>query len=157
MATLKITVPKDSQNVAGVVRIQAPLEKVFRAHTDAELFTKWWGRGNPLKLHHFDCRSGGWWHLTEISDHGEHEFMGTFHEVAPNERIIQTFEYLGLPERGNVALERADFVAIDADSTEIRTLSTAQSREARDGIVASGMEAGWRQSVEALGRLVEER
>ena len=156
MATLKVTVPQDSQNVAGVVTITAPLEKVFHAYTDPDLFRKWWGRGNPLDVHHFDCRSGGWWHLTEISDHGEHEFIGTFHEVAPNERIVQTFEYLGMPERGNVALERADFVALDARTTEIRTLSTAQSREARDAIVASGMEAGWRQSVEALGRLVEE-
>jgi hypothetical protein len=31
--------------------------------------------------------------------------------------------------------------------------STAMSQEERDGIVASGMESGWRQSVEALGKL----
>ena len=89
-------------------------------------------------------------------DHGEHGFTGSIHEVATNERIIQTFEYLGLPERGHVALERADFAAVDPQTTEIRTLSTFQSREDRDGMVSSGMEAGWRQSVEALGRLVEE-
>jgi hypothetical protein len=52
-------------------------------------------------------------------------------------------------------LERADFLAVDDRTTEIRTLSTAQSREDRDGMVASGMESGWRESVEALGRLVE--
>jgi len=52
-------------------------------------------------------------------------------------------------------LEKAEFVAIDASTTEIRTLSAAQSQEARDGMVASGMESGRRQSVEALGKLVE--
>jgi uncharacterized protein YndB with AHSA1/START domain len=156
MATLKITVPQASQNIEGVVTIKAPLEKVFEAYVDPMLFTQWWGRGNPLKIHHYDCRSGGSWHFTEISDHGEHGFTGSIHEIATNERIIQTFEYLGLPERGHVALERADFVAVDPQTTEIRTLSTFQSREDRDGMVSSGMEAGWRQSVEALGRLIEE-
>lgn len=156
MATLKVTVPEDSQNVEGLVTIAAPLDRVFAAHVDPALFSRWWCRGNPMTVHHFDGRSGGWWHIAERSDHGEHEFIGTFHEVAPNERIVQTFEYLGMPERGHVALERADFIALDDRTTEIRTLSTAQSRQDRDAMVASGMEAGWRQSVEALGRLIEE-
>lgn len=157
MAKLEVTIPENSQNVLGVATLNAPLEKVFRAYTDETLFAKWWGRGNPLKVHRFDCRDGGGWHVAERSKDGkEHEFMGSFHEVAANERIVQTFEYLGTPERGHVFLERADFVAIDAHTTEIRTLGTAQTREDRDGMIASGAEAGWRQSVEALGRLVEE-
>ena len=41
MATLEVTVPADSQNIFGVVRIQAPLDKVFRAYTDETLFAKW--------------------------------------------------------------------------------------------------------------------
>lgn len=157
MATLKVTVPQNSQNIEGIVRIEAPLAKVFAAHVDPALFSRWWCRGNPMTVHHFDGRTGGWWHIAERSEHGEHEFTGTFHEVAENERIVQTFEYLGLPERGHVALERADFAATDDGATEIRTLSTFQSRADRDGMVSSGMEAGWRQSIEALGRLIEEQ
>jgi uncharacterized protein YndB with AHSA1/START domain len=157
MATLKVTIPENSQNIEGVATLRAPLERVFEAFVDPELFAKWWCRGNPMKVHHFDCSDGGRWHIAEqTGDGNEYEFTGSFHEVAPNERIIQTFEFLGLPERGHVMLERADFVRIDASTTEIRTLSTAQSREARDGMVASGLEDGWRQSVEALGRLIEE-
>lgn len=156
MASLKVTVPENSQNIEGIVTIAAPLEKVFEAYTDADLLAQWWGRGNPMKIHHYECRSGGAWHIAEIAGDGsEHAFAGCIHEVAENERIIQTFEYLGLPERGHVALERADFVAIDGNTTEIRTLSTFQTREDRDGMVASGMEGGWRQSIEALGRLIE--
>jgi len=155
MATLKVNVPNNSQNIEGIATIKAPLAKVFRAHTDETLFPQWWCRGNPMKVYRFDCRDGGGWHIAEQADGNEYEFIGCFHEVRENERIIQTFEFLGLPERGNVALERADFVAIDDSTTEIRTLSTAQSIEARDAMAASGMEDGWRQSVEALGRLVE--
>ena len=158
MADLNVSVPESSQNIVGVAAIKAPLERVFEAYTGETLFAKWWCRGNPMKIHRFECRDGGSWHITERTRDGkEHEFLGSFHEVAKNERIIQTFEYLGMPARGHVFLQRADFVAVDANTTEIRTLSTAQSREERDGMVASGMEDGWRQSVEALGRLLEAR
>lgn len=40
-------------------------------------------------------------------------------------------------------------------TNEIHTHSTAMSQSDRDGMVASGMESGWRQSVEALGKLLE--
>ncbi|MGW8368772.1 MAG: SRPBCC domain-containing protein [Gammaproteobacteria bacterium] len=156
MADLKVTVPEESQNILGVATISAPLENVFRAHVDPELFARWWCRGHTMAVRHFDCRDGGYWHVVEmVGDGEEHEFIGTFHEVARDERIVQTFEYLGLPERGQVMLERADFVRVDRGTTEIRTLATAQSREARDAMVASGMEGGWQQSIGALGRLVE--
>ena len=58
------------------------------------------------------ARSGGSWHLTEKSAEGEYSFCGSYHEVAKNERIW-TFEFLGMPERGHVALERMDLVRID--------------------------------------------
>ena len=85
----------------------------------------------------------------------EYEFTGCFHEVVKNGRIVQTFEFLGMPERGHVMLEKAEFVAIDEYTTEIHTHSTAMSQEDRDGMVASRMESGWRQSVESLGKLLE--
>lgn len=156
MADLKVTIPRNSQNIEGMVTIKAPLDRVFEAHTNEKLFGQWWCRGNPLTVHRFDCRDGGFWHITEHSeDDQSHEFLGCFHEVTPNVRIVQTFEYMGLPERGSVLLERMDFSAIDAGSTQIRTLSTAQSQADRDGMVDVGMEEGWRQSIEALGALLK--
>lgn len=155
MANLKVTIPENSQNIIGVVTINAPLEKVFAAYVKEDLFAQWWCRGNTMKVHHFDCKDGGSWHLSEQAEGSEYEFWGCFHEVAQNQRIVQTFEFLGMPERGHVMLEKAEFVAIDAGTTEIRTHSTAMSQAERDGMVASGMESGWRESVEALGRLLE--
>ena len=124
MAKLTITVPEQSQNIQGVAVIKAPLEKVFEAHTNADLFKQWFARGNDATIHKFHARSGGAWHLTERSAEGEYSFCGSYHEVAKNERIIWTFEFLGLPERGHVAIERMDLVRIDDKTTEIRTLST---------------------------------
>jgi uncharacterized protein YndB with AHSA1/START domain len=156
MANLKVTIPENSQNILGTVTINAPLEKVFEAYTKEELFAKWWCRGNPMKVYHFECKDGGSWHIAEQSEDGiEYEFTGCFHEVTKNRRIVQTFEFLGMPERGHAMLEKSEFVGIDAQTTEIKTHSTAMSQEDRDNMVASGMESGWRQSVVALGKLLK--
>jgi len=150
MATLQVEAPEKSQNVLGSITINAPLEKVFNAHTNLDLFKKWCGRGNDLNVISYEPKSGGNWHVIEKSDEGEYEFCGSFHEISPNERIVWTFEFMGLPERGHVALEKMEFEAADENTTRIKTVSTYQSIEDRDGMVASGMEEGWRQSIEAL-------
>ena len=156
MAKLTVTVPEKSQNIEGVIVINAPLEKVFNAYTQVDLFKKWFGRGNNLTVHAFEAKSGGSWHVAEQANDGTYEFCGSFHEVAKNERIVWTFEFLGMPERGHVAIERADFKKIDDNTTELRTLSTYQTVADRDGMVQSGMEGGWRQSIEALEKLLNQ-
>jgi uncharacterized protein YndB with AHSA1/START domain len=156
MAHLKVTVPENSQNILGIVTINATLEKVFQAYIKEELFAKWWCRGKKMKVYRFDCKDGGSWHIAEQSSDGnEYEFTGCFHEVTKDRRIVQTFEFLGMPERGHVMLEKIEFVAVDEHTTEIRTHSTAMNQQDRDSMVASGMESGWRQSIEALGKLLE--
>ena len=155
MADLKVEIPQNSQNILGVATINAPLAKVFEAHVKEELFKKWWGNGNP-DISAFEAVDGGKWHTTETADGNTYEFMGSYHEVTKNERIIWTFEFLGLPERGHVALEKMEFKAIDDNTTEIRTTSTYQSVEDRDGMVESGMEDGWRQSIEGIEKVASE-
>jgi uncharacterized protein YndB with AHSA1/START domain len=155
MAKLTVKVPEKSQNIEGIITIKAPLEKVFKAYTEVDLFKQWFGRGNNVTVHEFKGKSGGSWHVGEKSEDGNtYEFCGSFHEVATNERIIWTFEFLGLPDRGHVAIERTDFIKIDDNTTELRTLSTYQTVADRDGMVKSGMEEGWRQSIETLEKLL---
>ena len=157
MARLTVRFAGDSQNIESEVVVKAPVEKVFVAHTDADLFAKWWARGNQMKVHTFAAIDGGSWHITEISDHGEFSFFGTFHEVARNTRIVQTFEFLGMNERGHVALERADFTSTAPDETRISIVSTYQSIDDAKAMVESGMEDGFRESVYALGALLGDR
>ncbi len=154
MAQLNVEVPQNSQNILGTITINAPLAKVFEAHTNSDLFKKWWGRGHELDVHAFKAEDGGLWHIGEKADDGNtYEFRGSFHEIAPNERIVWTFEFLGMPERGHVALEKLEFSAIDDKTTQLKTTSTYQSIEDRDGMIASGMEEGWRQSLDALEKV----
>lgn len=155
MATLKVTAPSNSQNIASIVTIDAPLEKVFAAFITEELFSQWWCRGNKMKVHRFEPKDGGGWYIAEVSDDGrEYPFMGSFHEILKNKRIVQTFEFLGLEERGHVSLERADFKTLESGATQISILSTFLSIEDRDAMVESGMEGGFRESIEALDRLL---
>jgi hypothetical protein len=56
----------------------------------------------------FDCQSDGSWHIAEPAEDGnQYAFIGCFHEAAIDERIVQTFEFLGMLERGHVMLEKA--------------------------------------------------
>ncbi len=158
MATLKIELPENSQNILGTATINAPLEKVFAAYVNKEMFSKWIGGDIATKVNvdTFDARSGGSWHMVNMDKDGNAwPFGGSYHEVAKDERIIWTFEFLGMPERGHVALERMDFVRVNDNTTEIRTSSTYQSVVERDSMVESGMEDGWRSSVETLEKVLQ--
>ena len=57
-------------------------EKVFRAHTDPALLTRWLGpRDIEMRIDQFDCRTGGSYRYIHVSDGTEYGFRGCFHEV----------------------------------------------------------------------------
>ena len=56
----QIVADPDVPLVRIVRELDAPKEKVFRAHTDPDLLVQWLGpRGLEMRIDHFDCRSGG--------------------------------------------------------------------------------------------------
>lgn len=73
--------------------------------------------------------------------------------MAENERIIWTFEFLNIPEHGHVALVKMTFRAVDDHATENHTVSTYQSIEDRDAMVATVMEESWRESLDGLEKV----
>ncbi len=76
-----------------------------------------------------------------ISSEGfEAGFNGTFHEVRPNELIVQTFTFEGVPD--GVALEKLRFEDLGDGRTRLTATSLVDSFEDRDAFVASGMESG---------------
>ena len=77
------------------------------------------------------------------------------HEVLPPERIIDTFEFEGLPETGHVILETAKFEALPGNRTKLTSQSVFQSVEDRDRMMQSGMEEGVNESYERLDELLE--
>jgi uncharacterized protein YndB with AHSA1/START domain len=131
----------------------APVAKVFRAHTDAALFSQWNGpRGNEMRVDHFDCRTGGSYRYAIGRQNFEAWFRGCFHEVRPSALIVQTFTFEGMPE--GVALETLRFEDLGDGRTRLHAQSLVDSFEGRDAWLASGMEVGVNEGYAKLDGLL---
>ncbi|MDR6552665.1 SRPBCC family protein [Paenibacillus qinlingensis] len=152
-----LTYEPGGQQICMTRVFNAPRELVFKAFTDAKLFAEWLGpRQLTMQLVTFEPWSGGSWRYIHKDSHGnEFAFRGVYHEVAAPERIIQTFEFEGLPEKGHVILETARFEALDGGQTKLVMESVFQSVADRDGMLHSGMEQGMQDSYERLADLLE--
>jgi uncharacterized protein YndB with AHSA1/START domain len=140
-----------------VIRItrefDAPPAKVFRAHADPELFARWIGpRDLETSIDYFDCRTGGAYRFVQRRGDDEFGFRGSFHEVRPNEVIVQTFTFEGVPD--GVALQRAQFEALQNGRTRLTVTSLVGSFEERAAILASGMDHGVREGYQKLDALI---
>ena len=152
-----ITAEQGKQELFVTREFDAPRELVFKAHTDPELFIQWLGpRGLTTTLESFEPVSGGRWRFVQKdSDGNEYGFHGVFHEVSP-ERIIQTFEFEGLPESGHVVLEALTFEELPKGRTRLTSQSVYRSVADRDGMVQAGMESGVVEGYERLDEILEE-
>lgn len=136
-----------------VREFEAPRSRVFRAFTDRDLYAQWIGpRSLDTRIDTWDCRTGGSWRYVASRGDEEFGFYGAFHEVRPEERIVQTFTYEGEPD--GVALETATFDELDGDRTRVTLLSVVESMEIRDAVIASGMESGVIEGYEKLDELL---
>ena len=148
---LHVTAPSDRE--ARIERVfDAPRERVWRAYTDPKLLAQWWGRGNKLTIEKFEFERGGHWRFVEHGPEGDHGFEGRFREITPIERIVQTFEWDGMP--GYVSVDTAEFVDLGDGKTRVVSTALFFTTEERDGMLQSGMETGLAQSYEALDKLL---
>ncbi|MEU6238999.1 SRPBCC family protein [Kitasatospora sp. NPDC047058] len=125
-----------------VREFDAPPERVFRAWTDPGLVAQWLGPEDlTMKIDVWEARTGGCYRYSAVSG-GETiaSFYGSFHEVRPDSRLVQTFTYEGAPD--GVFLETAVFEPLGAGRTRVTGLSVTDTIAARDALIASGMERG---------------
>ncbi|MCT9006743.1 SRPBCC family protein [Streptomyces sp. NPDC054766] len=131
-------------------------ERVFRAYTDPDLVVQWLGpRRLTMRIDAYEARSGGSYrYVHREADGTEYGFRGVFHEVRPDERIVQTFAYDGFPD--GVSLETTVFEDLGA-RTRVTTTSLMGSMDARDAMIRSGMRRGVREGHERLDELLGDR
>jgi uncharacterized protein YndB with AHSA1/START domain len=147
----EVTTPTDRE-IHIEREFDAPRDRVFAAYTDPELIPQWWGpHGTTTVVDQMDVRAGGSWRFVSQSDDGDTAFRGTYREVTPPERIVQTFEWEGMP--GHVSVETAEFQDL-GDRTKVVTTSTFHTPEERDGMLHSGMEKGMTETFERLDELL---
>ena len=148
----KVTLPTDEQ-ILITREFDAPRHLVYKAWTTPELVKRWWhaNRGE-VKVAEIDLRVGGTWRYVSVTDDGfEVGFHGEYRELVPNERIVSTEVYEGMPagspEEGT--LNTATFTESDG-RTMLTVLVQAPSKEIRDAIIDSGMEAGMQDALDLL-------
>jgi uncharacterized protein YndB with AHSA1/START domain len=152
--TATVTLPTDEQ-ILITREFDAPKHLVYEAYTTPELVKRWWhaNRGQ-MTIAEIDLRVGGKWRYVMIADGGlEVGFHGEYREIVPNERIVSTEVYEGLPEgvseEEGATVNTATFTEADGRTT-LTILVQATSKVSRDAIIDSGMEAGLRDALDLL-------
>jgi uncharacterized protein YndB with AHSA1/START domain len=151
-----MTLTLASDREIAITRIfDAPRSLVFEACHDCEHLSHWWGpRGFELTECQVDLRPGGSYRFVQRAPDGStHAFHGTYRDIQPPERTVFTQVYEPYPDLELVV--STTLTEVDG-KTALSQLMLFPSKEARDGMIASGMEWGQRQSYDRLDELLAE-
>jgi uncharacterized protein YndB with AHSA1/START domain len=148
----RITADPDVPLIRTTREFDHPRQKVFRAHADPALAARWMGPdGTRTRIDRWDCRSGGSFRYVSVLDGPEFVFYGSFHEVRPDELIVQTFTYEGVPD--GVCLERLRLEDLGGGRCLLTSTSLCDSFAERDGMF-SAMDVGVHEGYKKLDALL---
>lgn len=137
----------DKQEYFITREFDAPREMVFKAFTDSGLFAQWGLGGNKIEIEDWNYKTGGSYRYVML---GMHANFGVIHEVFTPERIIRTFEFSGLPEKGHTALEKILFTELSEKRTRVAIQFICESVTFRDGMAGAGMEKNLTDAYDTL-------
>ena len=144
----KVTLPADDQ-ILITREFDAPKHLVYKAYTTPELVRRWWtAKRGEMTVAEIDLRVGGTWRYVMIA-HGDMEvgFHGEYREIVPNERIVSTEVYEGMPDAA--ALDTLTLTEADGRTT-LTILVQHEKKEHRDAHIESGMEDGLQDALDLL-------
>jgi len=146
-----VTLPTDRQ-ILITREFDAPRHLVYKAWTTPELVKRWWhaNRGQ-VTIAEIDLRVGGTWRYVSVTESGrEVAFHGEYREIVPNERLVSTEVYEGIPD----AEQHAALNTLTLTERDGRTLLTVlvehPTREGREAHINSGMEPGMQDALDLL-------
>lgn len=152
MGKLNLVAEPGKQEFVITRLLDAPPERVFKAMTDPKLVAQWWGpRKYATIVDKLDFRVGGTWRYINRDGEG-HDFVfhGVYHAIEAARRVVQTFEFEGVP--GHVSLETMT-LQDRAGKTLITAHAVFQSVADRDGMMQEGMEEGANETYDRLEEL----
>lgn len=156
MTTPPTTLHRTTPRSFRIERIfEAPRARVWEAMTDPAQIALWWGRGNHVEVVRFEPVRGGHWRFLEHAGDTVHGFEGRFREVVAPERVVQTFEWDGMP--GHVVINTMTLEDLGDGRTKLVTVSEFFSDTECDGMLDSGMQDGLERSYAALDRVLARR
>ncbi len=149
--TAVLTLPTDTQ-ILITREFDAPKHLVYKALTTPELIKRWWNaKRGDVTLAEVDLRVGGKWRYVMVTGDGfEVGFHGEYREIVPNERIVYTEVYEGIPDGDERPSVNTMTLSEKDGRTTATTLIELESQEDRDMIINSGMEAGMQDAMDLL-------
>jgi uncharacterized protein YndB with AHSA1/START domain len=143
-----VTLPADTQ-ILITREFAAPKHLVYQAWTTPDLIKRWWSgdRGEVISAE-VDLRVGGTWRYVMTTNDGvEVAFHGAYREIVPNERLVSTEVYEGMPD--GEALNTLTLTE-QGGQTTLTVLVEHDSKQIRDMIIESGMEGGLQEALSHL-------
>jgi uncharacterized protein YndB with AHSA1/START domain len=146
--TALVTLPTETQ-ILITREFDAPKHLVYKAWTTPELIRRWWsGERGEVTAAEVDLRVGGSWRYVMTANAGfEVAFHGEYLEIVPDERIVATEIYEGMPDAA--AMTTLTLTEKDGRTT-LSILVQHTSQEFRDAHINSGMEAGMQEAMDHL-------
>jgi uncharacterized protein YndB with AHSA1/START domain len=147
-----LTLPTDEQ-ILITREFAAPRHFVWRAWTEPDLVRRWWhAKRGEVTVCEIDLRVGGKWRYVMVTPDGfEVGFHGEYREIVPNERLVTTETYEGLPEgvseEEGSTVNAATFSEVDGRTT-VTLLIQAANKVSRDAIIETGMEDGLQDALD---------
>lgn len=147
----RVTLPTDEQ-ILITREVDAQRSLVWKAWTTPDLVRRWWsGHRGAMTVADSDLRVGGAWRYVMIARDGhEVAFHGEYLEIVPGERIVSTEVYEAMP--AGEAVVTSGFTDVDG-RTLLTLLLRSPTRDARDAVLASGMEGGVQEQMDLLEHL----
>jgi uncharacterized protein YndB with AHSA1/START domain len=131
----------------------APRTLVFRALTDPAMIPNWWGpRRYATTVETMEVRPGGRWrYLTRDAEGRVFAFRGEYLLIDEPELAVNTFEFEPMP--GQISIDAAHLYERNG-VTRMTAISLFPTKEARDGMLATGMTDGAGETYDRLEELL---
>jgi uncharacterized protein YndB with AHSA1/START domain len=130
----------------------APVEKVFKAFSDADSMASWLPPyGFLCSVHHMDFKTGGTYSMSfkNFTTGNGHSFSGEYLEIVPNERIKYTDKF----DDPNLPGQMITTVELKKVSCGTELFITQEGIP--EAIPVEMCYLGWQESLDKFKRLVE--
>jgi uncharacterized protein YndB with AHSA1/START domain len=130
--------------------IKAPCAPVFRAWTEPEQLTQWFGPAEAeLRNLKAEIKIGGTFRVHFVSEKGDHIATGNYKEIVPNKRLkfSWSWEHYAMPD---------SLVTIDFEDLGTATRLTLVHEGLPDQEDADDHNKGWTSMIEKFARLIEQ-
>lgn len=134
-----------------------PVELLFKAHVDPAIFEQWMSHEyGTTKVTQFEAKKHGSWRFQTTDATGNVLFAanGVFHELAPNQRIVRTFEAENSPL--DVQFEFLDFEKLNDSTSKLTMQSIFRSVALRDQLLRQPFEWGLNMAHNRLQELLRD-